>query len=381
MLLTVNKLNAATITGVIGTEKYSVAYTSDLYNQLTDLETQFSTATTIADAKSIVDAAKTAITTTVTEATEVLYGGYLKLDEKSQRYFLKSNGIVSSIPIPKVLANKIVEAIDKQLDYLPFVKAWMWFLKNPNFSKNKAKYFANYITTTFVDAEQYAKLIEEGYSVEKATELSTFNDVSITKNGLLSTYKYAQIKYKKFDGTTGEYVDRYPVIYDEETGKANIQLPEEAEAYYLIPPIMGERGDAFSCGADLGHKIQVGNIHALPDWSMVDCTDGASCLKGLHLGGLSYIKGYGGRGNLLLNCFVNPMHIGALTDASGDSAIRVKEYFVHSAEFAPNKALYHESTYLEHTQSQWEEMRAEAIASSEAKIKSIKGLQDEINAL
>jgi hypothetical protein len=224
-------------------------------------------------------------------------------------------------------------------------------------------------------------LVEEGYSDEKATELATFNDVSITKNGLLSTYKYARIKYKKFDKTSGDDVDRYDVTYDEETGEAKVNLPTEAEDYYLIPPVMGESHDAFSCGADLGHKIQVGNIHALPTWDQVNCRDEHSCVPGLHLGGLRYIQGYGGSGNLLLNCFVNPMHIGAFTNATGDSAIRVKEYFVHSAQFAPNRGLYHESAYLDHTNAQWEEMRSEAIAESEAKIKSIKGAQDEINAL
>lgn len=379
MLLTVNKLND-NITGVVGNDKYTIPYSSEVHQQLLALENKFSNVETMEDAKVIITNAEGIISGISTEVQAEMYGDFLKFDPKSQKFFLHSNNVTSSIPLPNVLAEKVIEFKEKDLDFLPFVKAWMWFLKNPKFSVKKADYFAKYITTTFVDDEDRLKFIEEGYTNEKATEMATYNDVSITKNGLLSTYKYAQIKYHKFDPTSGDVVSRYTTTHDAETGEEQIALPENAEDFYLIPPIMGEGGDAYLCGPDMGHRIKVGAIHALASFDQINCQDGSFGGGGLHLGGRRYIVGYGGGDRLLLNAFVNPMHIGGFTDG-GDGAMRVKEYFVHSAHFAPNKSFYNESTYLEHTNAQWADIRTEAIEASEAKIKGIKQLMDEVNAL
>lgn len=380
MLLTVNKVNEV-LSGTIGNEKYSLPYNSELHQRLITLESKFDEASTIEEAKATIELAKAAIDGGVEEALFEAYGEYLKYNSKSQEFFLHSNGYTSSVPLPKKLAEYIVEATDKDMPTLPYIKAWAWFLKNPKFSKKKANMFAKYITTTYVDKEQRKKLMEEGgYSFEKATELATYNDLSITKNGLLSTYKYATINFKKFDKETGETKDRYEVTYDEETGVATVKLPDNAEDYSLMPPIMGNGGDAFYSGDQLGHRIRVGQVHELPSWDMVDCEDGTFARPGLHLGGQAYIEGYGGNGRLLLNCFVNPMHIGAFTD-SGDGAIRVKEYFVHSAQFAAARSKYNESSYLERSNEQWKAMLAEAITESEAKINKIKEKTAELSAL
>lgn len=98
------------------------------------------------------------------------------------------------------------------------------------------------------------------------------------------------------------------------------------------------------------------------------------------MGGLNYIKGYGGKTSLLLNCYVNPMHIGAIPFGASDGAIRCLEYFVHSANFAPNKAMYHESDYAKQTEAQWADIREQAIKNSEAKIDKIKAKQEELKA-
>lgn len=378
MLLTVNKVNE-TISGVIDNSKYSLPFNEEAYKLLLGFEKVFSEAKTIEEAKAILEEAKKV---TERKSSDLITQAcpYLKLDDKTGLFYLTQGGKTSRIPLPKVLADRIIESFEKQIPFEPLVKAWIWFLRNPNFSVSKAENFANYLTTTVVDKEDAKKFVEEdGYSAEKANELATYNDVSITTNGLLSTYKYAKIKYTKFDSATGDVVDRYSVTYDEETGEATVNLPTNAEDYYLIPPIKGESGDAFYAGEELGHRIKVGSVHNLPDWSFVNTDDRQSCVKGLHLGGLRYIAGYGGQDRLLLNCLVNPMHIGAF-DHDGRGAIRVLEYFVHSANFAPNKELYRESSYLARTEAQWADMRAEAIEKSEAAIAKLKEYQDEINA-
>jgi len=157
-------------------------------------------------------------------------------------------------------------------------------LRNPNFSTSNAERFAKYLTTTVVDHKEVKRLMdEEGVTNEVATTRATFRDVSLTRNGLISTYKYGQIKYKKFDSTDGNSVDRYEKTYDEETGHVTIKLPEFAEDYYLIPPICGEGNDPVAInGGEKKHRIIVGAIHTL-DWNQVDTQN--DCMnKGLWIG-------------------------------------------------------------------------------------------------
>src|SRR5690606_2964694 len=113
--------------------------------------------------------------------------------ENGKVYLKSPSGIISSIEVPSVLVERIYQAYDQGLPIEPFVKAWTLFLRNPNFTLQKADHFANYLTAFYVDNDQYNKLLEEGYSTETAKELSTYSEVSITRSGLLSTYKYVDL--------------------------------------------------------------------------------------------------------------------------------------------------------------------------------------------
>lgn len=382
MNFTVNKIKDY-ISGSIGSTKYSVKFNPELFAKLQDIEAKISEADSIETVKTLLaEAQQLTQRNHQAEITTVI--PYLSFNDKSQRYYITQNGKVSSVPVPKVLTEKILKAYEESTPIEPFVKAWIWFLRNPKFSLHKAELFAKYITTTVVDFEEKAKLVEEGYSDEVATKMATYNDVSITKNGLISTYKYVTIKDWKFD-EHGKMIERYKKVYNEETGEyTEVDKPVKGETpledWYLLPPVMLERGEACEVSSETAptHRVKVGSVHKLPSWDSVNCNDSASCVKGLHLGGLTYIKGYGGRTELLLNCFVNPMHIGAF-DHSGNGAIRVLEYFVHSANFAPNKNLYHESDYAKRGDDQWAKLREEAIENSERAIKALRDKMEEIS--
>ncbi len=383
MRFTVNKFKDV-ITGTIGVDKYSLPFSQEAYDALTALELQIDEAKTMEDMNSLIAQAKEMTTKSFSDKLQDVIP-YLVFNSVSQQYFIKNNNKVSSFALPKVLADRILKAYEEKTPIEPFVKAWIWFLRNPKFTPAKGERFARYITTLVVDQAEKAKLMTEGYSDEVATKHATYNEVSITKNGLISTYKYVTIKDWKFD-EHGKVIDRYAKLYNEETGEATeLDKPVVGETpleeWYLLPPVMRESGEACNVSGEdkPTHRVKVGGVHSLPSWDSIDCTDNRSCVKGLHLGGLSYIKGYGGKTELLLNCFVNPMHIGAFTD-DGSGAIRVLEYFVHSANFAPNKNLYHESDYAKQNAAQWDKLRDEAISSSEKTIQKLKDKQDEINA-
>lgn len=379
MIITVNQINNA-ISGVIGTEKYNIPYTKEAYDALVGYETEFADATSMEDAKAIIELAQAVLTSVSTEASQTKFGDYLVRDDKSNKFFLKLGDKVSSKALPTALVEMLVEALEKEMSIEPYVKCWAWFLKNPHYSDSKAQYFAKYITTKFVDKAKYKEAVEDGFDHEQALAKATFNDVSITKNGLLSTYKYAQIVKWKYDAATGDRIDRFESSYDEETGVRTVKLPENAEDYTLMPPIMGEGGDAYYAGDALGHRIVVGATHRLPKEATRNTRDGSAGGGGLHLGGLKYIENYGHGDRVLLNCFVNPMHIFGFTD-NGDGAIRTDGYYVHSACFAPNRGFYNESNYLAQNKAEWETMLAEIIVAREEIVKKIQDNTEELKAL
>lgn len=379
MILTVNQINN-TISGVIGTEKYNIPFTETDRDQLVTLETAFSEAETLEEAKSILADAKLLVESVAKTTNQTKFGEYLVRDDNSNKFYLKLGSVVSSKALPDALVTMLLEALEKDMTIDPYVKCWTWFLKNPLYTDRKAQYFAKYLSTKFVDKDKYKELIEEGYEKEQAEAMATFNDISITKNGLISTYKYARIVNWKYNATTGEAEDRYEVEYDPETGEKKVKLPVEAEDYVLMPPIMGEGGDAYYAGDALGHRIVVGATHRLPDVALRNTQDGTTGGGGLHLGGLKYIEFYGGEGRLLLNCFLNPMHILGFTDG-GDGAIRSDGYFVHSACFAPNKSFYNESNYLAQNKAEFEENLSEVLKSHEEAKARIDKSAAEFNAL
>ena len=135
MLLTVNKVNEV-LSGITGDDSYSIPYTKESYDALLDLETKFDSVASFTDAQGLVDLAKIVITNASQKQGLALYGDSLKFDKDSGKFYLysKAKDVTSTHALPKVLADKIVEAIDKDLTADPLIKAWTWFLKNPNFA-------------------------------------------------------------------------------------------------------------------------------------------------------------------------------------------------------------------------------------------------------
>jgi hypothetical protein len=379
MKLVLNKIGDR-LSGMIGEQKYNVPFSAELYASLKDAEVAFEEATTLEDAQAVVEATLPLVQVKVQEivTTKCIY---LVYNNATNKYYLKNKDVVSSHPMPKALVDWIIESVEKEIDFMPVVKAWTRFLRNPNFSSSNAERFAKYLTTTVVDFKEKERLIaEEGVTSEIAEQRATFRDVSLTRNGLISTYKYGQIKYHKFDEANGDEIDRYEKTYDAETGHVTVKLPEFAEDYYLIPPVMGEGYDAVTIdGGEKAHRIKVGSIHTLA-WNQVD-THNDQMSKGLWIGGLSYIKTYDAPDRLLMNCFVDPANIGSFYRGGGLDALKVKEYFVHSAVFAPNKNLYRESDYDAHTQKEWNKLRDEAIELANKKVAEIQKGLEEINSL
>lgn len=372
------------IVGVIDSEKYNVNYTEELFNELTKLETEFADVSTIEEYTPWVDSVKALIkeadgADSITDACKDLV-----LDGKTGNYYLKVGNKVSKHPVPSALVEVILEAVEKDLDATPLVKAWTRFLRNPNFSTEKAELFAQYITATIVDHEEVDKFTEEdGFTHEKAVERATYRDVTITNEGLLVTKKYARLLTKGWiiDPEKNEPVleDLYKTTktVDKFSGDVTekVDMPEFMDELTFEPPVQGRSGDSFFCEAldddkdgKADHIIKVGKMHKLAEWNMVNTNDHTTCVKGLHVGGLQYVDSYKGLNCQLLDCFVDPAMIGAICGLNqfynSDGAIRVKEYFVYKASTGRTKGIFHSSKYAALNDGVWEDYKKEAIEAA-----------------
>jgi hypothetical protein len=391
-------VNGNQISGSYGRNQFVVRYTKERYDDMMSLKLEADVAESMASLAKLyeefAELAKESVKEMVTTKCP-----YLTQDDLTGEFFLTSEGTISSIPVPQVLVDRILESVEKGIDFIPIVKVWIRFLRNPKLRGSNAQQrvnfsdlFARYISGFFVNEEKVERLMEtKGYSQEVAEKLSTVNDISFTQEGLLCTHKVVtEITTKSrvtADGSV-EYEDRYEKVIDEDTGLYMSDLPMTNEERLFQPCIMGQSGDAYFVEGTNGylgkvHYVKVGCVHRLPDWSYVNTNDDQSCVRGLHTGSLSYVKGYQHAGTETLDVLVDPMHIGAVSN--GDNALRVLQYFVHGAWTGTNGAIYHSSTYAKLTDEEWARMRKEVVEYFASERKKVIDAQDqeidEINAI
>lgn len=373
--------------GSVKTAKFNVPFDKKIYDQLMVINGKAKKAETVEEYNAFMEEATTILTSDRKSEIETACSDIVEIKGK---YFIKADvegrTVISKHAIPSSFVMKITEAIEKGIDASPLVKAWIRFMRNPNFSDRKAELFCKYVTATIVDREDKLRFIEEGFSQDMAEEMATYNDVAVTDEGLICCYKYAQLKDTKYqinpETNKVELVKRFEeeiVGVDEETGKKEVKVkyPEFADSADMVyfPPIMGNGGDDFFCDESKGHIMKVGATIQLEDWAQVNCNDSTSGRPGLHVGGRAYVNGYSGRFNHLLECFVSPEDMGAFVDLErGDGAIRCKRYFVYGAADKATKNLFHSSKYAEMLDEEWAEYKLEAIKEAEAKVQDAKDL-------
>lgn len=283
---------------------------------------------------------------------------YLAFNPTSQEYFLELDGKRSKHPLPTSLVKYIEESYDKNIDFLPLVKAWARLLANPRYSSAMAKYFNTYLSTTYVDREQVAELIKEGYTPEAAENMCSYPDISITEEGLLATYKVAEIvtwEYKMewnketetFEKVKSLKYEQIAPKLDPVTGEVleegSFKRPEFAEDFVFTPAIY-KNGAKFYSDNVLGYVYHIGKMQHLPANAPrnLSNTFGGG---GLYSGGLRYIENYKNSGTHVLTCFVNPSDI--LSFQSEGNAFRTDALFPNNVwdENVKLRAIYHSSDY------------------------------------
>lgn len=367
-MVTINRIESRII-GTLNGHPFSCMYSEEKFTLLKQLETKANTANTMEELKATIEEmtplTKDSFKDRVTTATP-----HLAVNPVTNKFYLQNGEYISTIPLPTVFAEKIMTSLEKGIDIEPLVKAWARFLRpipgRPAYTPKRGKEFASYISSLYVNYDKVRELVNtEGLSEEKATEIATTTQVAITKEGLLVCYKVSEELTTKWAlDEKGEkiQVPRYGRTIDENTGLVVEKIPEAVEDRVFQPAIMGTSGDDFICedltgNKIVGHIIKVGCVHYLDSWSKVS-TPGS---KGLHCGGLSYIKGYQTGTRVTHNIFVDPSDIHTIYESS-DGVMTVKRYFVHSSFAGPNKNIYHSSSYAAMTDKEYSELLSQAIA-------------------
>lgn len=380
MFIQVSRVGNA-VTGSYNGKTFGVTYNEARYKEMKRLESEAAKAVSMDALKAILEEFEPLTKESYKELAETACP-YIFVNNATGKFYLQLKGKILKEPLPQVLVDRILKSIEDGIDFLPLVKAWIRFLRNPTWkrdkketARNKGRLFANYINRTYMDSTERDRLMkEQGLSLEVATELATRFQTPITQEGLLVTYKVSKELTKKWvldDQGNKKQVPRYKAVIDENTGIVSYNEPEFAEDRVFQPAIQGTSGDAFYCvdfngEGDKGHIIKVGHRHYLESWDQVNCNDGAFGHKGLHAGNLDYVRGYQTSGTVTHNVFIDPAMIGRFTD-EGDGAVIAKEYFVYSSFVGPNRSIYHSSEYGKVTDAEYEDMLKASLKEQEEK--------------
>ena len=172
------------IIGVVNSNNFNVAYSEAVIKELKSFQAQLKTIEEVDTYDAWVADVMAVLATTEEVNTITAACNDLMFDSKTGNYYVKVDNKVSKHPVPMDLVEVILESTEKGIDPTPIVKAWIRFLRNPNFSTRKANLFAEYITKIIIDYEEVERLVEEeGYTYDKAIERSQYCDVTITTEG------------------------------------------------------------------------------------------------------------------------------------------------------------------------------------------------------
>lgn len=379
----------------LGNLEYNTLYTKEKFDKLMELSDKSTKVTSKEELGELLTEVEALCKNDYKEKVEAFHPE-IYVAPIGGKFYLKVGEKVSKVEIPEALVRRIEISMDKGVSVDPIIKFWKRALRNKKAGNREfMSRLARYIDLVYVDPRQVNIHMEAGLSEVQAEKLAETFEVKITNEGLLACYKTSNelmTKFEKDEDGNIVQVDRYKTAvkkFNADTGEieemSNEQDDAKGEDRVFYPYIMGQTGgDAFYCEGNNGyekpgHFIKIGCTHRLPDWSFVNCDDNVGGVKGLHLGGLSYIAEWDGAD--IHTCFVDPMHIGAIPGYCGSEAIRVLQYFVYGSLMEIDHNIYHSSTYAAQTDGEWTAIVAEILeAHGELKLEAQEAI-DEITNL
>jgi len=397
-MIIVNRKNDR-MTGAVMGKPFNIPFDQETFQDLSMLSTRLEKAQSQEVRLKIIEEAKGMLVVDF-KAEVAAANGYLKFRKNTGRYYLvinkdKVDEQVSSIPLPQVLAERIIASYEEKSDFMPIILAWQRFLAKqlilPEFREENLQLFANYLTAEYTDQSVVAELMEkEGLTRETAEMMATISDIAVTNYGLLATYKVVDVvkevyKLEKDEkgNTVRKLVELFPSIetVDEVTGEITKEegKPEYLEEMVFTPAIYKD-GDKFFCGDVLGYKYKIGQVHILPEDAKREHRNvfGGG---GLYAGGQKYIQGYSNNHTETLTCFIDPFDIISFQDDG--KAFRTDRLFAYGAliEHTQMKGMYFESNYAKESDARISESMKKTLQIEQEAIASRKIVLDERAAI
>ena len=136
------------ISGSYGDTPFCVDFDEKVYKQMQDLAEMDNKAETVEEYEQVL---KSFSPLTVMDYTKTVESQceFIHINKGTGEFFLKHNGVVSSIPMPKALVDRIFESIDKGVSFDPLVKMWTRWLRNSILRRKTKKGFGMDFSTRF----------------------------------------------------------------------------------------------------------------------------------------------------------------------------------------------------------------------------------------
>ena len=175
-MITINVIDDQ-IVGSCGETPFSMPFDKAVYDTLESLAYAAEEAETvdeynsiIAEGESLVLGAKEFIGSVIETECE-----YLKVDPMSKNFYLHYNDQTSDIAMPQALVDRIVHSQDVGVDFMPLVRMWVRFLRNPNLNKEGkgaafGEKFFNFVNMKYVHPKLKQEFIEDHGLTEEAAE-------------------------------------------------------------------------------------------------------------------------------------------------------------------------------------------------------------------
>ena len=127
-MITINVIENK-ICGNYGENPFTVDYSKELYDEMQGLADQANNVNTMEQYNDILEAFAQLTIVDYTKTIETQCP-YIHINKGTGEFFLKHNGVVSSIPMPEALVDRIFESLDKEIDFMPLVKMWLKVISN-----------------------------------------------------------------------------------------------------------------------------------------------------------------------------------------------------------------------------------------------------------
>jgi len=401
------------IVGSISGKPFSIPFKESTFKKLKSIEEGFAKIKTKGLIEVSIKEAKELTTLNFGELV-ASKNPYLMFNPVKNKYFLvinkgKKDELIDDRELPDKLAEKIQDSFEQDFDYMPLVKTWGRFLqRDVPYDIYDAALFTHYLTSMYIDYDKVDELVEkEGLDSSTARERCTFNDLAVTQEGLLATYKVVEEIIKEWVIVTDD--DGNIVLDSEGIPKKKQVLMDQYKSQYKINPITGEtttkenkpryvedrlftpalykNGENFYSGKDYGYIYKVGEAQYLPE---IHPTTGKPAKinhsntiggGGLYTGGLDYIKNYRGEQNPVLVCFLDPANI--ISFQSEGQAIRTWELFPHNIleDEAELKGFYHSSEYAKESKERTNKRFEDIISKRQEELDQLKEVSNKLNNL